>query len=101
MRRRDFIAGMAGSASAWPIVARAQPSGKLPVIGYMGQGTAAAEAKRVAAFFGRLHELSWIEGRTVIIEYRWTNGRSDLAARKSLNPSSRGRRRRRSPASRR
>jgi putative ABC transport system substrate-binding protein len=80
MRRRDFIAGMAGSASAWPVVARAQPSGKLPVIGYMGQGTAAAEAKRVAAFVGRLHELSWIEGRTVIIEYRWTNGRSDLAA---------------------
>jgi putative tryptophan/tyrosine transport system substrate-binding protein len=46
----------------------------------MGQGTATAEAKRVAAFVGRLRELSWIEGRTVTIEYRWTEGRSDLAA---------------------
>ena len=45
----------------------------------MGQGTPAAEAKRVSAFVERLRELSWIE-RTVLIEYRWTEGRSDLAA---------------------
>jgi len=37
-------------------------------------------AKRVVAFVERLRELSWIEGRTVVIEYRWTDGRSDLAA---------------------
>jgi len=69
-----------GGAAAWPLAARAQQPGKLPIIGYMGQGTATAEAKRVAAFVGRLRELSWIEGRTVTIEYRWTEGRSDLAA---------------------
>jgi putative ABC transport system substrate-binding protein len=45
-----------------------------------GPGTPAAEAKRLAAFVERLRELSWIEGRTVVIEYRWTDGRSDLAA---------------------
>jgi len=45
-----------------------------------GQGTPAAEAKRIAAFVERLRELSWIEGRTIVIEYRWTDGRSDLAA---------------------
>ena len=60
--------------------AHAQQPGQLPIIGYMGQGTPAAEAKRVAAFVERLRELSWIEGRTVVIEYRWTDGRSDLAA---------------------
>src|SRR5215475_7490243 len=80
MRRRDYIKGIAGAAAAWPLAARAQQPGKLPVIGYMGQGTPAAEAKRVAAFVERLRELSWIEGRTVVIEYRWTDGRSDLAA---------------------
>ena len=69
-----------GGAAVWPLAARAQQPGKLPIIGYMGQGTPAAEAKRVAAFVGRLRELSWIEGRTVAIEYRWTEGRSDLAA---------------------
>jgi putative ABC transport system substrate-binding protein len=79
MRRREFIT-IVGGAIAWPLAARAQQPGKLPTIGYMGQGTPAAEAKRVAAFVGRLRELSWIEGRTVAIDYRWTEGRSDLAA---------------------
>jgi hypothetical protein len=79
MRRRDFIKFVAGSAAVWSLAARAQQPGKLPIIGYMGQGTPAAEAKRVLAFVGRLRELSWIEGRTVVIEYRWTEGRSDLA----------------------
>jgi ABC transporter substrate binding protein len=79
MRRREFIT-IVGGAIAWPLAARAQQPGELPTIGYMGQGTPAAEAKRVAAFVGRLRELSWIEGRTVAIDYRWTEGRSDLAA---------------------
>jgi ABC-type uncharacterized transport system substrate-binding protein len=79
MRRREFIT-LFGGAVVWPLSARAQQPGKQPIIGYIGQGTPAAEAKRVAAFVGRLRELSWIEGRTVVIEYRWTEGRSDLAA---------------------
>src|SRR5215813_8265177 len=79
LKRREFFT-LLGGAAAWPLAARAQQPGKLPVIGYMGQGTPAAEAKRVAAFVERLRELSWIEGRTVVIEYRWTDGRSDLAA---------------------
>src|SRR5262249_24489370 len=80
IERREFITLLGGAAAAGPLAARAQQLGKLPVIGYMGQGTPAAEAKRVAAFVERLRELSWIEGRTVVIEYRWTDGRSDLAA---------------------
>src|SRR5262245_36885393 len=78
MRRREFIT-LLGGAAVWPLAARAQQP-TMPVIGYMGQGTPAAEAKRVAAFVERLRELSWIEGRTVVIEYRRTDGRSDLAA---------------------
>ena len=80
MRRREIIRLLGTAAATWPLAARAQQPGKLPIIGYMGQGTAAAEAKRVTAFVGGLHELSWIEGRTVAIEYRWMDGRSDLAA---------------------
>src|SRR5215203_288163 len=79
MKRREFMA-LVGGAAVWPTVARAQQPGKLPIIGYMGQGTPAAEAKRVAAFVGRLRELSWVEGRTIAIEYRWMEGRGDLAA---------------------
>ena len=80
MRRRDFVILLGGGILVWTQRVSAQQPGKLPIIGYMGQGTPAAEAKRVAAFVGRLRELSWIEGRTVVIEYRWTDGRSDLAA---------------------
>jgi putative ABC transport system substrate-binding protein len=80
LKRRDFITLLGGGTLAWTQGVRAQQPGKLPVIGYMGQGTPAAEANRVAAFIERLRELSWIEGRTVVIEYRWTDGRSDLAA---------------------
>jgi len=79
MRRREFIKLMGVAATTWPLAAHAQQPGKLPIIGYMGQGTRGAEAKRVAAFVERLRELSWIEGRTVMIEYRWTDGRGDLA----------------------
>jgi hypothetical protein len=42
MRRRDFIKGVAGSATAWPLAARAQPSGKLPTIGFLGASSLSA-----------------------------------------------------------
>ena len=80
MKRREVITLLGGAAAAWPLAVRAQQPGQLPIIGYMGQGTPAAEGKRVAAFVERLRELSWIEGRTAVIEFRWTDGRSDLAA---------------------
>jgi putative tryptophan/tyrosine transport system substrate-binding protein len=79
MRRRTFIA-MFGGVIAWPLAARGQQPANLPTIGYMGQGTPAAENKRVEAFVRRLRDLGWVEGRTVAIEYRWTEGRSELAS---------------------
>jgi putative tryptophan/tyrosine transport system substrate-binding protein len=76
MKRRAFIAGL-GSAVAWPTVARAQQSAKMPTIGYLGPTTPTVESQRVAAFVQRLRELGWIEGRTIAIEYRWAEGRSE------------------------
>jgi putative ABC transport system substrate-binding protein len=51
-------------------VTRAQRSA-MPVIGYLGPTTLAASKVRVAAFVQRLHDLGWIEGRSIAIEYRW------------------------------
>ena len=76
MRRRDFITVL-GSAAAWPLAARAQQPGKLPTIGYLGPTTPAVESERINAFLQRLRELGWIEGRTIAIEYRWAEGRSE------------------------
>jgi putative ABC transport system substrate-binding protein len=76
MRRREFIALLGGAAASCPLPSRAQPPGKLPIIGVLGGATRSAESLRVAALVQRLRELGWIEGRTVAIEYRWADGRS-------------------------
>jgi putative ABC transport system substrate-binding protein len=80
MRRRAFITLLGGAAAVWPVAARAQQPGKLPTIGYWGSGTPATQSAWVAAFVQRLRELGWIEGRTVAIQYRWAEGRSERLA---------------------
>ena len=75
LRRRAFIT-LLGGAAAWPLAARAQ-QGKVPTIGFLGVSTARAMSQWIAAFVQRLHELGWIEGRTVAIEYRWAEGRDE------------------------
>ena len=77
MRRREFITLLGGAAAAWPLAARAQQTGKLPTIGVLGSATPSTQAPRFAAFVQRLRELGWIENRTVAIEYRWAEGRSE------------------------
>jgi putative tryptophan/tyrosine transport system substrate-binding protein len=78
MRRRDFIAGLGGAAT-WPAF---RPSGTLaqqparPVIGYLS--TFAAIGLAPAAFRKGLAEAGFIEGQNVAIEYRWTEGRTEL-----------------------
>src|SRR4030081_2173952 len=79
LKKREFIT-LLGGAAAWPLVARAQQPAKLPIIGFLGAATSSARSQWVAAFVQRLHELGWIEGRTVAIEYRWAEGRSERFA---------------------
>ena len=80
MNRREFMSLLGGAAAAWPLAARAQQSGKLPTIGFLGSTTASAASPWVAAFLRRLHELGWIEGHTIAIEYRWAEGRAERSA---------------------
>ena len=77
MKRREFITLLGGVAVAWPLAARAQQPAKLPTIGFLGTAAASAWGPWTAAFVQRLHELGWIEGRTVEIQYRWAEGRSE------------------------
>ena len=80
MRRREFITLLGGASAAWPLGARAQQPAKLPTIGFLGAATPSADTLWTAAFAHRLRELGWIEGRTVAIEYRWAEGRSERFA---------------------
>jgi putative tryptophan/tyrosine transport system substrate-binding protein len=77
MRRREFITLVGGAAFAWPVVVQAQQAAKLPRIGFLGVSTPSGWRNYVTAFEQRLHELGWIEGRTVAIEMRWAEGRGE------------------------
>src|SRR5262249_27023665 len=79
MLRREFITLFGGTALAWPLTALAQQAGKLPTIGFLGSD-ASAWSPWAAAFVKRLRELGWIEGGTVAIEYRWTEGSPERIA---------------------
>src|SRR5262249_23294414 len=72
LHRREVVAVLAGGALPWPLTVHAQQPRRLPVIGFASGGDA-----RIAAFVQRLRELGWIDGRTVSIEFRDNEGRSE------------------------
>ena len=78
MRRRDFLGSLGGAAIAWPLAAHGQR--RSPTIGFLGPASATAMGAWTAAFAQRLHELGYVEGRTITIEYRWADGRSERLA---------------------
>jgi len=79
VKRREFIMLLGGAAVTWPLAASAQPA-KVPTIGFLGSTTPAQQSQWTTAFVQRLRELGWIDGRTVAIEYRWADGRSERFA---------------------
>jgi putative tryptophan/tyrosine transport system substrate-binding protein len=71
MRRREFL-GVLSGAAAWPLASRAQQP--MRVIGLL---SARSPASEVAAFRQGLAESGYVEGRNLMIEYRWAEGRFD------------------------
>ena len=79
MKRREFITLLV-VAAACPLATRAPLADRLPTIGFLGPTTASAMAPWITVFVRRLHELGWIEGRSVVIEYRWAEAHTDRFA---------------------
>ena len=83
MRRREFIM-MLGSAAALPLAARAQPTAKVPRIGWLSPGSATSDENFLGSFRDGLRELGWEVGQNIAIEPRWAEGKferlPDLAA---------------------
>jgi putative tryptophan/tyrosine transport system substrate-binding protein len=73
MKRRKFIT-LLGSAAMWPLAVRAQQSA-MPVIGFIGGST--DSNRDILAFLKGLGESGYVDGRNVVIEYRWVEGHNE------------------------
>jgi putative ABC transport system substrate-binding protein len=76
MRRRDFIALLSAAAGAYPLVASAQAP-VMPLIGFLNSASPEPAAPFVAAFRRGLDRTGYVDGRNVVIEYRWAEGQYD------------------------
>jgi putative tryptophan/tyrosine transport system substrate-binding protein len=79
MRRRDFIKGIVGSATAYPLSTHAQRPA-LPVVGFLSGGQSESwtpSSPLGAAFRGGLAEAGFVEGKNFTFEYRWAGGQFD------------------------
>jgi putative tryptophan/tyrosine transport system substrate-binding protein len=77
MRRRDVIKVIAGSAVAWPLTARAQPSLVRPLIGLLSPLSAVGARRNVSAFRSALRDLGYVEGSNVTLALRYGDGASE------------------------
>jgi len=71
-KRRDLVI-VVGALLA-PLAAKAQQAGKVFRIGYLSAPTRESVEGILQAFLRALRNLGWIEGRNVVIEYRWAEG---------------------------
>jgi putative ABC transport system substrate-binding protein len=78
LRRRQFLTLLGGVSTAWPLAARAQQSAKVARIGFLGLAPASAFATRVDALRIGLRDLGYIEGKNIVIEFRWAQTVDDL-----------------------
>ena len=76
MRRRDVIVLLGGVAAGWPLVPRAQQPAS-PKVGFLHYGSPDGAGPVAAKFRDGLSESGFIDGRNVVIEYRWAEGQAD------------------------
>jgi putative tryptophan/tyrosine transport system substrate-binding protein len=76
MKRREFITLVGGTVIAWPLAARSQQAA-LPVVGYLNFGWPESDAFRLTGLRRGLNQSGYVEGRNLVIEYRWAGNQAD------------------------
>jgi len=76
MRRRELITLIGGAAVAWPLAAHTQQA-PMPVIGYLNNGSPESDTHRLTGLRRGLNQTGYIEGRNLVIEYRWGANQAD------------------------
>jgi putative ABC transport system substrate-binding protein len=76
IRRREFIAGLGGAAAVWPLATHAQQAA-ISVIGFLGSGSPKGRAVLLEGFRQSLIDAGYIEGKNLVIDYRWAEGEFD------------------------
>ncbi len=77
MRRRKFITLLGSAAVAWPLTARAQKAKIIPKIGYLTDEVISDPFDSRRLVLSGLHELGYLDGQNIILEYRSSEGRDD------------------------
>jgi putative tryptophan/tyrosine transport system substrate-binding protein len=77
MRRRQFMT-LLGGAATWPLATRAQQPAKVAQIGFMGPAPAVTYLPRVEALRAGLRDLGYVEGKNIVIEFRWADSVEQL-----------------------
>jgi putative ABC transport system substrate-binding protein len=85
MRRRDFIKGIVGSATAWPLAAHSQQPDRMRLIGALtGIADEPSFQARYNAFIQGLKEQGWTDGRNIRVEYRYGGGDPENTRRQAV-----------------
>jgi putative ABC transport system substrate-binding protein len=77
IRRREFVFTLGGAAAAWPFAARAQQPTKVSTIGFLGTVAAGEYGNLLDALRQGLRDLGYVEGKNIVIEYPWAEGKYD------------------------
>ena len=77
MKKKLTVLALCAMLFAFSVPAQAQQPTKVPPIGYLGAGSLSANVARIEAFRQGLREFEYVEGKNIVIELRWAEGKLD------------------------